>query len=240
MERKGDSKLPAVPGIEAEARDAFLAGLRAGVRQEDAARAAGWSMSSFYKLRRADRAFAAAWAEAHAFSAEEERRDGGTVRYAANNGRRIQRRKMRHVLFDEERQQCFLGHFAGTCDTREAAAVAGVDESTVYKHRLRNPDFAALWNEALDQGYARLEAEALRQRLEAQRRLSEGLLPTGEIAQEFERVMKLLARWDRGRGEPPGPRRISHGKQAGSTFEEAIEALDKKLRALDIPIVGEP
>lgn len=79
---------------------------------------------------------------------------------ASNNGRRLQVRKMRHVRFTEERQAVFLGHFAGTCDTTAAAEAAGVDESTVYKHRLRNPDFAEAWQQALDQRYARLEAEA--------------------------------------------------------------------------------
>jgi hypothetical protein len=79
----------------------------------------------------------------------------------------------------------------------------------------------------------RLEAEAVRQRLEAQRRFSENLEPAGEIAQEFERVMKLLARFDRRDGRV-GRREVGHGSRQRWTFDEAIRALDKKLNALGI------
>ncbi|HEX8240355.1 MAG TPA: hypothetical protein VF574_11510 [Allosphingosinicella sp.] len=64
--------------------------------------------------------------------------------------------------------------------------------------------------------YDRLEAESVRQRLEAQRRLSENLEPTGEIALEFERVMKLLARYDRRDGRL-GAREIGPGQEQVSS-----------------------
>jgi hypothetical protein len=53
------------------------------------------------------------------------------------------------------------------------------------------------------------------------------------MAHEFDRVMKLLARWERKDGRL-GPRAVSHGKQRAWTFEEAIDALDRKLRALGL------
>ena len=53
------------------------------------------------------------------------------------------------------------------------------------------------------------------------------------MAQEFERVMKLLARYDRRDGRV-GPREIGHGRQRRWTFEEAMVALDKKLRSLGL------
>jgi hypothetical protein len=113
-----------------------------------------------------------------------------------------------------------------------------VSVSPVYRHRAKDPDFAAAFQDALEQGYARLEAEALRQRLEAQRQLREGVLPAGEIAQEFERVLKLLQRWDRRNGRV-GPRTVAPGRRRRWTFEEAIAELDRYLAALGIPIVGE-
>jgi hypothetical protein len=159
-----------------------------------------------------------------------------------NNRRRLQRRRMRHLLFDLERQEIFLNHFAGCGDAREAAAVAGVDHSTVYKHRRKDPVFAAGFAEALEQCYARLEVEAVRQRLEAQKRLRRALdegVPTGEVAEEFERVLKLLNRWDRRNGRL-GVRAAAPEKRQPLSFEEAIHLLEKKLRNLDIPILQLP
>lgn len=188
-------------------------------------------------------------------------RISGETRIVSNNRRVLQRRKMRHVRFDEARQQVFLAYFSWTCDAAAAAAEAGVCERTVFVHRGKDSVFAAAFQEALELAYVRLEAEALRQRLAAQQRLRKaieeaqppaeppvedvagcaaaGALGPVEAAAEFERVMKLLARWDR-RCATPGSRQVSHGRQRTATFEEAMEALEKKLQALAIPIVVLP
>jgi len=172
----------------------------------------------------------------------------GRIRIVSNNRRVLQRRKMRHVRFDEKRQQIFLAHFAWSCDAVAAAAEAGVCERTVYNERRRNPGFAAAFQEALEQGYARLEAEALRQRLAAQQALRAAIEAAGTgaegagaeteagavaVAAEFERVMKLLNRWDRRNGQV-GRREVRHGHQKRMSFDEAIVLLDRKLRALGV------
>ena len=102
--------------------------------------------------------------------------------------------------------------------------------SAFTAHRRKDPEFSAACDEALAVAYAALEAEAVRQRLEAQRNLREGLCPTGEIAKEFERVMQLLARYDRGGGRI-GFRRVGPGNERRWTFDEAIALLDRQLRA---------
>lgn len=256
------------PPIGAEAKAAFLAALRAGAPRQEAAAAGGYALNSFYRVARGDPAFRAAWDEAHAVSAEAERRTSGFVagagcpstavpavplpetssrrnswgedRIVSNNRRVYQRRRMRHVRFDEARQQRFLAHFCWSCDALAAAAEAGVSESTVYARRRKDSAFAAEFQEALEQGYVRLEAEAVRQRLAAQQRLraaiegaEPGALLSGEEAAEFDRVMKLLARWDRRGGGAPGPREWRKGGRRW-TFDESIEALDRKLRALGL------
>lgn len=43
-----------------------------------------------------------------------------------------------------------------------AAQAAGVDRTTAYRERERNPEFAAQWDEAIDESADRLEAEARR------------------------------------------------------------------------------
>ena len=219
------------PPIDDEAKGLFLAGLKNGLSMEDAARNAGRSPGGFWKARRRDSAFNEAVEEMLELS--------NTPHFISpGNGRRWQLRRIRRLRFVPWRKQVFLSHLAGTGDVTASAEAAGVCESTIYRHRARDPDFAAAFQEALEQGYARLEAEALRQRLEAQRQLREGVLPAGEIAQEFERVLKLLQRWDRRNGAV-GPRRVAHGRRKAMTFEQAIEALDRQLAALGIPIIGE-
>ena len=116
-------------------------------------------------------------------------------------------------------------------------------EQTVQLHRRKNPAFAAEFEEALEQGYVTLEAEALRQRLAAQRKLraaidgakrgNAALLPD-DVGDEFERVMKLLARWDRKRQRPS--RLSPEGGGRACTFDTAIELLDARLKALGIEI----
>jgi hypothetical protein len=149
------------------------------------------------------------------------------------NRRVLQLKKRRGFSFDERRQQLFLDYFAGTADADAAADAAGVSRQTVRAHMRRSPEFAALREEALHYAYARLEAEEVRRRLAMQKRLRDNLEPTGEMAKEFERVMTLLARYDRKSG------RIGSRQHAASpgrvyTFEEAAIALDKALDALAI------
>jgi hypothetical protein len=241
--------------IGAEAKASFLEALRGGASREDAAIAAGFSLMGFYGARRRDPAFAEAWVEALASSAAAERRslayaergaraERGELRIACANRRIYQRRVRRNVRFDARAQALFLGHFALTCDMRSAAAEAGVAESTVKRHRLQDPAFAEAFDHALAEGYSRLESKMLAERIEAQRRLRDAIESAApdklprillEEAAEFDRVMKLLARWDRGGGRI-GFREVRHGRRRSVSFDDAIHSLGKRLRALGIPI----
>ena len=219
------------PPIGDQAKGLFLAGLKRGLSVEDAARYAGFSPGGFWKARKRDAAFDEAVEEMLELS--------NTPRFVSpGNGRPWQLRRIRRLRFVQWRKEVFLSHLAGTCDVAASAEAAGVCESTVYRHRAKDPDFAAAFQQALETGYARLEAEALRQRLEAQRLLREGVLPAGEIPAEFERVLKLLQRWDRRNGTV-GPRTVAHGRRQAMTFAQAIEELDRYFAALGIPIIGE-
>ena len=217
--------------VDGRAMGCFLAALKGGRNVEAAAREAGFGARTFYRRRDSDPEFAAAWEEAVELS-------NRPVYLGPGNGRRLQLRRTRKVRFTEARKETFLAHFAGTCDLAASAEAAGVCADTVNNHRRKDPDFAAACQAALEQGYERLEEEAVRQRLEAQRKLKEGVLPEGEAAAEFERQMKLLAHWRRRSGDL-GPRTIGSEHRKRGTFDEAMEALERKLRALRIPIVGE-
>jgi hypothetical protein len=231
--------------IDGAAKARFLAALRAGEHRDEAARKGGHSWRGFYGARRRDPVFALGWGWALELSAADERAKeagaagAGGTEIAPNNQRRLQRRK-RQLRFTDARKRVFLDFFAGTADAFAAAQAAGVGYSTVYEHRRKDPVFAEAYDETLAQAYAMLEAETVRQRLEAQRDLREGRLPLGEMAQEFERAMKLLARYDRRDGRV-GTREVRRGRERRWSFDEAIAALDKRLRALGLRrgVIGE-
>jgi len=252
MSRKGESR-GAQRRIDAAAKAEFLAGLRRGESREDAAFAAGFSMMGFYGARSRDPAFKAAWTEALAESAAAERRvrayaergeraERGEIRIASANRRIYQRRRRRNVRFDAQAQAAFLTHFALNCDTRAAAAAAGVHESTVTLHRRTDRAFAEAHDAALAQGYRNLEEEAVRLRLAAQARLRAAIEAAGgtmpppladESGAEFDRIMKLLARRDR-KPHRPDSRFKEGGRRQRWTFEEAILLLKKRLQAMGL------
>lgn len=95
--------------------------------------------------------------------------DGG-VNIGGSNGRQVQVRAARGTRkakpsrtgFCRKRKAQFLAHFAATANAAAAARVAGVSKSTVYQHRRTDPQFHEAWNEALAQGYARVEALSVR------------------------------------------------------------------------------
>lgn len=246
--RKSPGRKPIVDGA---AKVAMLAAVREGRRLDGVAASYGVSLQAFYSARRRDPLFAAAWRDAHALSAEAERRppetaDGDEMRIMPNNRRPRQRRWMRHVRFDERRKGIFLVHLARSCDLLAAAAAAGVCARTVYNHRRVDPAFAAAFQAALEEGIFRLEVEAARERLEAQKRLRTAIdaaeddpLAADEEGVEFDRTMKLLARWDRRHG-PPGPREVRHGYQKRWSFDDSIALLEHKLRNLGLPLGPPP
>jgi len=216
------------PPVDALTKGKFIKALSKGASHEAAARKAGFSRSAFYRVRKRDSEFAAMWEEAIQRSLGPRFVSGGAKR-------KLQLRRNRRVRFTEEKRETFLAHFEGSCNLTDAADEAGVADSTVWSMRARNPEFARRFQQALDQGYVRLEVEAVRQRLEAQRKMREDILPTGEISQEFERVMKLLQRWDRHNGRA-GPRAPGRGHETRWTFEESLALLEKKLRNMGVPI----
>jgi hypothetical protein len=250
----GKRELPLQPQrqIDSGAKAAFLADLREGLCREDAAAAAGFSLTGFYGARRRDPSFGSDWEAALALPPAAERRarayeERGEVRIASANRRILQRRRRRHVRFTAERRDIYVTRLAETCDSVAAAEAAGIHPSTARLHRRLDPAFDQVCREALAEGYVFLEAEAVRLRLAAQERLRAALdradpVPSApllaEEGAEFDRIMKLLARFDRERRSgavataAPGARR--------RTFDQSLAELEKALAHLDVPHIGPP
>ena len=226
-DRGGKGAAGAKRRLHPQAMAAFVAALEEGGSVAAAARAAGCSAGTAYNRRRADAAFRSAWDAAV-------EKAGRPWLIATRNGRTLQKWKPRGVKFTTERKETYLAYFAATCDSDEAARRAGVCDSTVYTHRRTDPEFAAAWAEALDQGYARLEAELARQRLAALARFKAAVDRASadpEAAVEFERALKLLKRYDTKRGRP-GPIVRPRGGAQRPSFAEAIARLEQRLKAL--------
>jgi hypothetical protein len=205
--------------------------LLGGATVAAAAKAAGFCTQTLYTHRRRCATFREAWAAVIEES-------GRPMLVAPRGGRRWQAQRMRRNQFTRERKEMFLAHFAATCDVTASAAAAGVSESTAYEHRRSDPVFAAGWDEALEQGYARLEAEAVAQRIKAMEALKVRLGKTVaaatdiDAAAEFERVIQLLREHKRG---------AAGAKKGGFpltkwSFEDAFEALEKRLKVFGLRI----
>jgi hypothetical protein len=80
---------------------------------------------------------------------------------AGSNGRRLQKRRARKDGWTKTKRARFLDEFATTCNVRAAAAMVGMSDRSVRALRHRDAQFAVLYEEALQDGYRRLEAELL-------------------------------------------------------------------------------
>lgn len=238
MPRKGDQ----IAGSDTQVA-AFLFGLARGRTVEGAAAAAGLKASTLYYRRKRCAVFARTWREAleawdaeaaeagDAADGEEER--ATVVRWHA--GRGPMRKRKRPVEFDRERKQAFLDHFAETCNLEASAAVAGISLSAVYRALQSDAAFAEGFEEALGLGYLVLEAEALRQQREAQKKYRISPKGAGAAqAQSFERTMQLLREYKRGQGRIG--RRPVEARLTKWSFEEAFVALEKRLTVFGLRV----
>lgn len=76
-----------------------------------------------------------------------------------------QMRAVRKDGWTAERRKQFLERLAVTCNVSESARTVGMNLSSAYYQKRRDPGFARDWNRALCVGYEELEALLLRQSL---------------------------------------------------------------------------
>lgn len=236
MPKKGETV-----AFDARQQAAFVAAVERGATIAAAAREAGAAVATLYYRRRADPAFAEAWTAAAAASSgyPDAVPATGATHVRRSGGRKLIRKRKRPVEFDRERKQAFLDHFAATCNLEASAKAAGICVGSVYRALASDPAFAAGFEEALAIGYRLLEAEALRQQREAQKKYR--ISPKADPAQahSFERTMQLLREYNRGHGAV-GRRAPRRGDPRSRwTFDEAMEALEKKLKAFGVKIPEE-
>jgi len=162
------------------------------------------------------------------------------TRIQAGRRRRVQvARAGKRKLFDEAGQQDFLEWFAATCNVSWSAEMAGFNYKTVLKHRMNDERFAQAWQRAVEQGYARLEA----QRLETKRRETpigiEGDRDAPEMdAMDPDHADRLLALHRKEAKHPDMVRRQGRRPRI-ATNAEVREALISRLDAFRDRVLAE-
>ena len=134
--------------------------------------------------------------------------------------------------FGAARKRRFLELFAATCNAKASARATGVSGSTIYAHRAKDPVFRAAWEAALEQGYARLEAELVRQ-------ASEGLSfdADEEAADAAARAidpkvaLAVLEAYRRNRGARPGD--VLPQRSDSEEARRRLETVMLRLRIID-------
>jgi hypothetical protein len=88
-----------------------------------------------------------------------------------------------------EKQEQFVARLADTANVSASLAETGMSQAGLYKLRKRSAAFRAAWDEALDLGYARVEAMLLDRALNGRRRV----LREGVVVEEFVECSDSLA-----------------------------------------------
>ena len=146
------------------------------------------------------------------------------VYLTGQNGRPVQLARVKRGGWTKARRKRFLDVLATTCNVTTATAAAGMKGKSAYDLRKRDPAFAALWQEALAQGYETLEQAVLRGVLE------------GVNAIEIEGEAALAedggpdaARRQTMTASPGTPRRVRRIPRAGRYGAVAIRAVAAEL-----------
>ena len=154
--------------------------------------------------------------------------EGSIVRYGT--ARRAKRVRTAGWQWSEEAEAIFFDVLASSANVLMAADAAGFSTPTVYRQRQLRPEFAARWQSALEQGYARLEmalVEAACDSLAGEQFGADRPIPkmTVEQASNVLRAHRNAVEGDGKRGPGAHRRRRS--------FEEVRDSIAKKIAAIE-------
>lgn len=154
---------------------------------------------------------------------------------ARGNQRRRQIRQVATRGWTSEKRQTFLDLLAVTCNVQLACAETGMSKRGVYALRRRDPEFAALWREALLMGYDRLEERLLRQAGAGVNDVEFGAgdEPEGPLNAELALILLRNHRptVEGRRKRPAGPIRRATREEAEAALTKRLDALEKRLKA---------
>lgn len=140
-------------------------------------------------------------------------------------------RRPKRKLFDKAAKEDFLGWYAASGNCVWAAAKAGFDDGTVWRHRLADAEFREAFDLAAAQGLQRSRVTMLEQKMNAKGYEIDGgrEMPPFEVDPEI--ALRLIATHDRACAGG-GPRVRQQGRRPRIATNAEIEAaLAKRLRA---------
>lgn len=132
--------------------------------------------------------------------------------------------------FDARARTLFLDALALTANVSASARKAGIAAHIAYGLRRRNADFAARWQAALAEGFARLEGELLAEALTA----SSGTLSDAALKSRAQRHRLGLAllTLHRASVKGSGPRATAAGASAKGQQARRAEQVADKIMAM--------
>ena len=140
-------------------------------------------------------------------------------------------------LFGKAARQDFLEWFAATANLGWSARQAGFNYKTVLRHRMNDPEFAADYDRALEQGFARLLAQQLETRIAEDAEAPIGIEGDRDVPAlqplDPERAMLLLrahGSYLAGRRAGAGEARKQGRRPRVATNAEVKAELEKALR----------
>lgn len=168
---------------------------------------------------------------------------GDPANYQAGCNRKVQLTTRANRRFDPAKRKRFLEWFAATSNAKLAARQADVGYSTVYYTRMHDPSFAEAWDQALEQGYARLEAKLLEMQFEAidkEIEFDPGFEPGDEFPeQQLTDPTTALALLRQHRGNTAKGRAAGFASNRVASDEEVRHALAKRLKAFGVRVTKE-
>lgn len=115
---------------------------------------------------------------------------GTAIRHGKDGPKRVRSGGAR---WTDEAELIFLDRLAASCNVSLAAGACGFNVESIYRRRRQDATFAAAWQAALEQGYARIEMALVRRAADAM----EGLEPdpaTPIPVMTVEQAMAVLQR----------------------------------------------
>lgn len=211
----------------ARKRAAFLRVLKTHGNVQEAARTARVDKSWLYGQRRKSPVFAQGWAKAVALGREAVASgrvplDGDMAIWAHKSGRsKLVRIKDAATRWTADAEATFLEHLATTANVDLSAAEAGFSDTAIYRQRMADAGFAARWDDALRQGYARIELLIVECACES---LRPGKSPPGKAAMPRMTPAEVMNLLKLHRAAVHGGKPQRYGWRAGLPDPEAVKA----------------
>ncbi len=179
---------------------------------------------------------------------EQEAGRGKVIRNTVNGQPQIAKRRNRAITMSEK--QAFLDHLAKCCNVTASAMATGRSYDGFSRIRIRDPEFAAQWQDAIEAGHATIEAlmlERAHMALQAEQpTVSSGKEEEGSseasaqgsqfaLSMNADQILRLLVLH---RSTVNGAKRGGPSKRAAASEDVACAAILKKLDVLRKRIDG--